>query len=156
MSEELARIVSDHGQRMRMLENQAIKNSEQNDRHTEQFGALLGELHTVAEKITESTLAFREYAVKHDNLKESNDKLWEKVEKQDASIGAINLTLAENKKIASVVERQGVILEKIATTNATNQVALDSFTMIKNRALVLVVAAILSPITLGAALIFTK
>lgn len=149
MSEELAKKVSDHDQRMRLLEDQTM-------RHTEQFGALLGELHTVAEKMTENTAAFREYAIRHDNLKESNIKLWDKVEKQTIEINTINLNLAENKKISSVVEKQGVILEKIATTNATNQVALDSFTMIKNRALVLVVAAILSPITLGAALIFTK
>lgn len=149
MQDDLERKVDEHGQRMMVLESHSAEIMALNMKNTEQFASLIGEIHDL-------TTVFKVYAEKHDNLKESNTKLWAKVEKQDDSIDKINLSLAENKKLSSIVEKQGEILQKIATTNATNQVAINTFVLMKNKALALVVAAILSPIALGVSLIFTK
>tara|TARA_R100000541_G_C1832984_1_gene74507 strand:+ start:140 stop:466 length:327 start_codon:yes stop_codon:yes gene_type:complete len=105
---------------------------DQSLRNTEQMAALLGELHDLSGSLRETVLTFREYAVKHDNLTESNKALWDKYEKQNEAISAINLT------------------------NAKNQEVINSVVAIKNKVMGVVMLAILSPISIGAAIVFTQ
>lgn len=121
----LEQTIREHDQRIRMMEDQSLKN-------TEQMAALLGELHDLSGSLRETVLTFREYAVKHDNLNESNKALWLKYEKQNEAISQINLT------------------------NAKNQEVINSVVSIKNKVMIIVLGAILSPITVGAAIVFTK
>lgn len=121
----LEQTIKEHDQRIRMIEDQSLKN-------TEQMAALLGELHDLSGSLRETVLTFREYAVKHDNLNESNKSLWVKYEKQNEAIAKINLT------------------------NAKNQEVINSVVSIKNKVMIIVLGAILSPITVGAAIVFTK
>lgn len=121
----LEQTIREHDQRIRMMEDQSLKN-------TEQMAALLGELHDLSGSLRETVLTFREYAVKHDNLNESNKALWSKYEKQNDAIAQINLT------------------------NAKNQEVINSVVSIKNKVMIIVLGAILSPITVGAAIVFTK
>lgn len=122
---DLEKAIQDHDHRLRLMEDQNLKN-------TEQMAALLGELHSLSGSLRETVLTFREYTVKHDNLKESNHKLWDKYEKQNEAISTINLT------------------------NAKNQEVINSVVAIKNKVMIIIIGAILSPITVGAAIVFTK
>ncbi len=122
---DLEQKLQDHDHRLRLMEDQSLKN-------TEQMAALLGELHDLSGSLRETVLTFREYAVKHDNLTESNKALWNKYEKQNEAISAINLT------------------------NAKNQEVINSVVAIKNKVMGVVVLAILSPISIGAAIVFTQ
>jgi chromosome segregation ATPase len=122
---DLEQKLQDHDHRLRLMEDQSLRN-------TEQMAALLGELHDLSGSLRETVLTFREYAVKHDNLTESNKALWVKYEKQNEAISAINLT------------------------NAKNQEVINSVVSIKNKVMIIVLGAILSPITVGAAIVFTK
>ena len=122
---DLEQKIQDHDHRLRLMEDQSLKN-------TEQMAALLGELHDLSGSLRETVLTFREYAVKHDNLTESNKALWVKYEKQNEAISAINLT------------------------NAKNQEVINSVVAIKNKVMGVVILAILSPISIGAAIVFTQ
>ena len=122
---DLEQKLQDHDHRLRLMEDQSLKN-------TEQMAALLGELHDLSGSLRDTVLTFREYAVKHDNLTESNKALWNKYEKQNEAISAINLT------------------------NAKNQEVINSVVAIKNKVMGVVVLAILSPISIGAAIVFTQ
>jgi len=122
---DLEQKIQDHDHRLRLMEDQSLKN-------TEQMAALLGELHDLSGSLRETVLTFREYAVKHDNLTESNKALWNKYEKQNEAISAINLN------------------------NAKNQEVINSVVAIKNKVMGVVVLAILSPISIGAAIVFTQ
>ena len=122
---DLEQKLQDHDHRLRLMEDQSLKN-------TEQMAALLGELHDLSGSLRETVLTFREYAVKHDNLTESNKALWVKYEKQNEAISNINLT------------------------NAKNQEVINSVVAIKNKVMGVVVLAILSPISIGAAIVFTQ
>ncbi len=122
---DLEQKLQDHDHRLRLMEDQSLKN-------TEQMAALLGELHDLSGSLRETVLTFREYAVKHDNLTESNKALWNKYEKQNEAISAINLT------------------------NAKNQEVINSVVAIKNKVMGVVILAILSPISIGAAIVFTQ
>ena len=122
---DLEQKLQDHDHRLRLMEDQSLKN-------TEQMAALLGELHDLSGSLRETVLTFREYAVKHDNLTESNKALWNKYEKQNEAISAINLT------------------------NAKNQEVINSVVAIKKKVMGVVVLAILSPISIGAAIVFTQ
>jgi len=122
---DLEQKLQDHDHRLRLMEDQSLKN-------TEQMAALLGELHDLSGSLRETVLTFREYAVKHDNLTESNKALWVKYEKQNEAISTINLT------------------------NAKNQEVINSVVAIKNKVMGVVVLAILSPISIGAAIVFTQ
>lgn len=122
---DLEQKIQDHDHRLRLMEDQSLKN-------TEQMAALLGELHDLSGSLRETVLTFREYAVKHDNLTESNKALWNKYEKQNEAISAINLT------------------------NAKNQEVINSVVAIKNKVMGVVILAILSPISIGAAIVFTQ
>ena len=122
---DLEQKLQDHDHRLRLMEDQSLKN-------TEQMAALLGELHDLSGSLRDTVLTFREYAVKHDNLTESNKALWNKYEKQNEAISAINLT------------------------NAKNQEVINSVVAIKNKVMGVVILAILSPISIGAAIVFTQ
>ncbi|YP_010660128.1 hypothetical protein PP590_gp26 [Pseudoalteromonas phage HS1] len=122
---DLEQKLQDHDHRLRLMEDQSLRN-------TEQMAALLGELHDLSGSLRETVLTFREYAVKHDNLTESNKALWDKYEKQNEAISAINLT------------------------NAKNQEVINSVVAIKNKVMGVVILAILSPISIGAAIVFTQ
>lgn len=122
---DLEQKLQDHDHRLRLMEDQSLRN-------TEQMAALLGELHDLSGSLRETVLTFREYAVKHDNLTESNKALWDKYEKQNEAISAINLT------------------------NAKNQEVINSVVAIKNKVMGVVILAILSPISTGAAIVFTQ
>ncbi len=122
---DLEQKLQDHDHRLRLMEDQSLRN-------TEQMAALLGELHDLSGSLRETVLTFREYAVKHDNLTESNKALWDKYEKQNEAISAINLT------------------------NAKNQEVINSVVAIKNKVMGVVMLAILSPISIGAAIVFTQ
>lgn len=122
---DLEQKLQDHDHRLRLMEDQSLRN-------TEQMAALLGELHDLSGSLRETVLTFREYAVKHDNLTESNKALWGKYEKQNEAISAINLT------------------------NAKNQEVINSVVAIKNKVMGVVILAILSPISIGAAIVFTQ
>lgn len=122
---DLEQKLQDHDHRLRLMEDQSLKN-------TEQMAALLGGLHDLSGNLRETVLTFREYTVKHDNLTESNKVLWNKYEKQNEAISAINLT------------------------NAKNQEVINSVVAIKNKVMGVVILAILSPISIGAAIVFTQ
>ena len=123
---------------------------EQSTRNTEQMAALLGgisdlsrDLSSVSMELKETVLTFREYTVKHDNLKDSNSKLWEKYEKLSADMNLKH-------------EKQNDAIAKINLTNAKNQEVINSVVAIKNKVMGVVILAILSPISIGAAIVFTK
>jgi chromosome segregation ATPase len=122
---DLEQKLQDHDHRLRLMEDQSLRN-------TEQMAALLGELHDLSSSLRETVSTFREYAVKHDNLTESNKVLWSKYEKQSEAISEINLT------------------------NAKNQEVINSVVAIKNKVMGVVILAILSPISIGAAIVFTQ
>jgi chromosome segregation ATPase len=122
---DLEQKLQDHDHRLRLMEDQSLRN-------TEQMAALLGELHDLSSSLRETVSTFREYAVKHDNLTESNKALWSKYEKQSEAISEINLT------------------------NAKNQEVINSVVAIKNKVMGVVILAILSPISIGAAIVFTQ
>ena len=90
---DLEQKLQDHDHRLRLMEDQSLKN-------TEQMAALLGELHDLSGSLRETVLTFREYAVKHDNLTESNKALWNKYEKQNEHMDQkqLNLDSVENNK----------------------------------------------------------
>lgn len=117
--------VLDHDNRLLLMEDQRTRDSEQ-------MTALLGELRGLSGELRETVVTFKEYTVKHDNLRESNIKLWQKYEKQ-------------NEEIAKIKEK-----------NASNQEVINSVVSIKNKVMVIVIGAILSPITIGAAILFSK
>ena len=123
---------------------------EQSTRNTEQMAALLGgisdlsrDLSSVSMELKETVLTFREYTVKHDNLKDSNSKLWEKYEKLSADMNLKH-------------EKQNDAIAKINLTNAKNQEVINSVVAIKNKVMGVVILAILSPISIGAAIVFTE
>lgn len=122
---DLEQRINEHDNRIKLMEDQSLRN-------TEQMAALLGELHDLSGSLRETVLTFKEYTVKHDNLKESNEKLWHKFESQSEAMAKINLV------------------------NAANQQTIDGIVAIKSKIMLIIVAAVLSPVTVGAALVFTK
>lgn len=132
------------------LDNRLRYMEEQSTRNTEQMAALLGgisdlsrDLSSVSMELKETVLTFREYTVKHDNLKDSNSKLWERYEKLSADMNLKH-------------EKQNDAIAKINLTNAKNQEVINSVVAIKNKVMGVVILAILSPISIGAAIVFTK
>lgn len=122
---EIENKINEHDKRLQRMEDHSLQSAQQTDK-------LVGELQTLSADLRETVITFREYTVKHDNLRESNIKLWQKYEKQNDAIASINLT------------------------NAKNQEAINSVISIKNKVLLVVLMAILSPITVGAAILFSK
>lgn len=129
---DLNQKITEHESRLRYMEEQSARSTEQMAALLGGIGDLSGDLSKVSSELRETVLTFREYTVKHDSLKESNIKLWDRYEKQNEAISAINLT------------------------NAKNQEVINSVVAIKNKVLGVVILAILSPISIGAAIVFTK
>jgi chromosome segregation ATPase len=123
--EQLEQKINEHDARLKMMEDQ-------NTRSAEQMTSLITELNTLSHSLRETVSTFREYTVKHDNLRESNVKLWAKYESQAAAISDLQIK------------------------NASNQQIINDVIAIKNKVLAVVVLAVLSPITIGVAMVFGK
>lgn len=164
--------MSESSQQINEIDKRVRYMEEQSTRNTEQMAALLGgisdlssDLSGVTRELRETVLAFREYTVKHDTLKESNSKLWDKYEKLaiDTSIRFDKTSKDHADKFDKLLmdanlkhEKQNDAIAKINLTNAKNQEVINSVVAIKNKVMGIVVLAILSPISIGAAIFFNK
>lgn len=123
--QHLTQKLNEHDARLKIMEDQ-------NTRSAEQMTSLITELNALSHSLRETVATFREYTVKHDNLRESNNKLWAKYDRQDIAIAELNIK------------------------NAANQQIINDVVAIKNKVLGVVVLAVLSPLSIGAALFFGK
>lgn len=136
MTQELDRRISEHDRRIQMVESQ-------NEQNAKQVGELIQELRTLSHGLAENITVFREYTVRHDNLKESNSKLWRKFDEAE------KLNKAEFESIKKQINTINLV-------NTGNQQIIDDVKVIKNKVLLLVTAAVLSPIAVGASVFISK
>lgn len=136
MTQELDRRISEHDRRIQMVESQ-------NEQNAKQVGELIQELRTLSHGLAENITVFREYTVRHDNLKESNSKLWRKFDEAEKL----------NKNEFEAIKKQ---INTINLVNTGNQQIIDDVKVIKNKVLLLVTAAVLSPIAVGASVFISK
>ena len=123
--EQLEQKLNEYDARLKVMEDQ-------NTRSAEQMTSLITELNSLSHSLRETVSTFREYTVKHDNLRESNAKLWAKYDRQDTAIAELNIK------------------------NASNQQIINDVIAIKNKVMAVVILAVLSPISIGVALVFGK
>ena len=123
--EQLEQKLNEYDARLKLIEDQ-------NTRSAEQMTSLITELNSLSHLLRETVSTFREYTVKHDNLRESNAKLWAKYDRQDIAIAELNIK------------------------NASNQQIINDVIAIKNKVMAVVILAVLSPISIGVALVFGK
>ena len=136
MSINIDQLINEHDRRIQIVETE-------NQHKSKQVDDLIGELKNLSVGLSENVIAFRTYTAHHDNLKESNSKLWRKFD--------------ESEKVTRLeIESIKTSINAINITNSGNQQVIDDVKSIKNKAMLIVTAAVLSPIAVGASVFFGK
>lgn len=164
MTKELESHVQEHAMRIQAMEVQSIQQMEKMDKVITEIGGM--------------TSTLREYIVRHDNLKESNDRMWSTIEattqemsrlwkshhSNQNTIDSVNpmgerlqRQIAENKT-QSQKQHDRVLsdISKLQSVDAANQPIIDGVRAMNAKLVWLVVAAMLSPLTLGVAMFFKQ
>ena len=136
MSINIDQLINEHDRRIQIVETE-------NQHKSKQVDDLIGELKNLSVGLSENVIAFRTYTAHHDNLKESNSKLWRKFD--------------ESEKVTRLeIESIKTSINAINITNSGNQQVIDDVKSIKNKAMLIVTAAVLSPIAVGVSVFFGK
>ena len=151
MSRELESSVQEHALRIQAMEVQSIQQMEKMD--------------NVISSVGDLTSTLKEYIVKHDSLKESQDRIWAQINSHSQEIKRIWQNQHSNQSTIDSVNPMGARLQKqcdqarkeistLQSVDAANQPIIDGVRAMNAKLVWLVVAAMLSPLSIGAAMLF--
>ncbi len=146
-----AHTLQEHALRIASVQTQSIQQMEKIDNVISGLGELTGML--------------KEYIVKHDNLKESHERIWAQISATSQEMRRVSDRQSSNQAVIDAVNPLGQRLQKsiddnkkaivsLQNTDSANQPIIDGVRAMNAKLIWLVVAAMMSPVTIGVAMFF--